>query len=806
MRHAVRQLVRSPGYTLTVVVTLALAVAANTAIFSAVRTVLLEPLPIEAPERLTVTWQTDDGGESVIELTHRHLREWQQARAPFTRASLMATHNWNGVLEGRGEPSRIWFAGVSGTFFETMGVAPLHGRALQASDDVPNGPGVAVLNHGAWVRRFGADPSVIGTTMTIDGDPMTILGVMPPDFDVPRGAEFWTPVVPILASGTPPSLGNLDTVGVFYVVGRSRPGLDAAAIGADLQAVEARLDAADPGRLRWGSRVVTEPFLDYYFGPMRSALWTLWAAVGVLLLVACANVSGLMLTRVAERQRDHSVRLALGASRRAIAKLWLIEIGLLSLAGGALGLAGASGLLGAIVTLSPDDLPRLAGVSMDLGVAAFSFAAVVAAALLASAMPMRNASGARLTEALGGTRVTTSRRGLHARSTLLVVQIALAVVLLVSAGLVVRSFVELRRIDLGFTADRVLTAEVQPRGVSSPPNPWLDEFLTRVRALPDVEAAGAIYLRPLMLGPIGQGARVFLEGQPQTREAAESNPTLNHQIATPGYFETMRIPLLAGRFFTARDTQEQPRVAIVSESTARRLWPGENPLGKRIAMSPFTSGLSGTVWRTIVGVVSDVRYRGLTDVQLDVYDPALQVGRPADNVVIRTAGDPGLLAASIRTLARELDAGVIVDNVTTMEAVVGRAEAPWRLSMWLFVLFALLAFGLAALGLFSVVALDVAQRQPEFAVRLALGSSRAGLLGGVLARAGWRVVAGVTAGLLVSVLAGRAIRRLLFGVPPIDALTYAVVLAAVIVVVGIAAYVPARRAARANPQALLREG
>ena len=806
IRHAVRHLRQSPGYTATAVLTFALAIGANSAIFSAVNTVLLRPLPVEAPENLAVVWQTDEGGKAVVELTHRHLREWTSSSTTFVKAAVMGSHNWSAVVQDRGEPSKIWFCGVSGAFFETLGVKPVLGRGLGPQDDVPNVPLVAVLNHGAWVRRFGADPGIVGKTMTLDDGPIEIVGVMPAGLDFPRGAEFWVPIVPMLGSGTPPNTKTLDTVGVFYVVGRLRPGLDAAKARAEVDATEAHLDKANPGRLKWGSRAVATSFLDHVFGPVRPALRVLWAAVGVLLLIACANVSGLMLTRVSRRRHEHSIRLALGASRAAIGRLWIIETLLVAAAGGVLGLAVAHWIARAIVALAPDDLPRVADVSIDMTVALFTFAAVMMVALVTGAMPLRHAGADNLVASLEGERTTTSKRTLHARSTLLVVQIGLSVVLLVAAGLVLRSFLTLRQVDLGFSPDRILALTVQPGNPNRPPNLWMKDLLTRVRTLPGVEAAGAVYLRPLMLGPIGQGVTVLLEGQPETREAIEANPVLNYQIATPGYFETLKVPLRAGRLFNEQDTADAPRVAIVSQATARRLWPGQDPIGRLLFMSNFTAGKPGKSWRTVVGVVSDVRYRGLDEVQFDVYDPALQVGLSAGNIVVRSAGDPLALAGPVRSIARELDPAAIVDSITTMNAVVERAEAPWRLTMWMFVLFAGLAFGLAALGLFSLVALDVAHRGREFAIRLALGATRTAILRGVLVRAGWRVLSGLAIGLAVAVIASRAMRGLLFGIAPGDAVTYAAVLGVVLVAVAIAAYVPARRAARVDPQALLRQG
>ena len=308
MLHAfgetLRRLRQAPGYTTAVVLTFALAIGANSAIFSAVKAVLLRPLPVSAPGELAVIWQTDESRQPVIELTYRHLREWTERGGLFSRAAVMASHNWSAVLEGRGEPSRIWFNGVSAGFFDVLGVQPLLGRSLTPDDDRPNAPAVAVLNHGAWVARFGGDPSIVGQTLELDGNRVEIVGVMPDGFDIPRAAEFWVPVVPVLASGTPPTTGALDTVGIFYVVARTPGAVDARRLANAVDAAESQLDASIPGRLTWGSATVVTPLVDYVFGPVRPALRILWVAVGVLLLVACANVSGLMLTRVATRRHD----------------------------------------------------------------------------------------------------------------------------------------------------------------------------------------------------------------------------------------------------------------------------------------------------------------------------------------------------------------------------------------------------------------------------------------------------------------------------------------------------------------------
>ena len=802
-RLALRHLRRSPGYSAAAVVTFALAIGANSAIFSAVNAVLLRPLPIEDPSRVAIVWQTNADGKGVVELTYRHMREWTGAGTTFSRASMMASHNWNAVLEGRGEPFRIWFNAVSANYFDTLGVRPILGRAFRPEDDVPNAPSVAILNYGTWARRFGSDPNVVGTTMKLDGSPTEIIGVMPPGFDVPRGAEFWITGAPVVAGASGGK--GLDTVGVFYLVGRLRPGLSMNTVATEVDGIEARLDRENAGRFKWGDRTAATPMLDYVFGPVRGALGLLWVAVGVLLLIACANVSGLMLTRVARRRHEDAIRLALGAGRGAVARLWLTEIAIIAIAGGALGLVCAQVLVDAIVRLAPDDLPRIGEVTVNGTVALFTFAIVAAVALVTGLMPLRQAGAVRIVEAIEGERTTSGRQSLHVRSTLLVAQIALSVVLLVAAGLVVRSFIELRQTNLGFLADRVVSMTVQPGSTQRPPNEWLQDVLTRVRALPGVDAAGAVQLRPLQLGPIGDGVRVYLEGQPLDRESADRNPGLNHQNATPGYFEAMRVPLVAGRYFTDEDTIDRPRVAIVSESTAKRLWPGRDPIGRRITMAAYRPGTPRLQERTIVGVVADVRYHSIGETQLDIYDPARQVAQLASSMVVRTSAEAGATANAVRRVARALDAAAIVDEVTTMEAVVGRAQAPWRMATWMFVLFGGLAFGLSALGLFSLVALDVAYRRREFAIRLALGSPAASLVRGVLARAAWRVVAGLSLGFAAAFASSRALRSVLFGVAPDDALTYAAVLAIVVCAVAVAAWLPARRAMLSDPHAVLRQ-
>lgn len=804
VRLTLRDLLKQPGYTSAAVVTLTLTIGANSAIFSVVHAVLLKPSGIREPNDLVIGWERDPAGSPVVEISYRNFQDWAAHNRSFSQAAAIGSSTWSVVLDGRGESARLSSAGVSAAFFDTLGVTPALGRAFRPEDDVPNAPRVAILSHGAWTGRFGADPGVAGTTIQL-GQPHTVVGVMPEAFDFPRGVDVWLPVVPILANaGSGRIQSPLENVGVLFAIGRLREGVTPGMAAEELDRLASHLQRTSTAH-RFGRAVVVTPFLDYAIGPVRQALWALFAAVGVLLLVACANVSGLMLTRVSLRRREHAIRLALGATRTDLGRRWALETLILAVAGGGLGLMASRWIAQALMALAPEDVSRSSEVSINLPVAAFTFLAVLATALLCGVQPVRHAGRSNLLDALNDSaRLTPGRHSLRARSLLLVFQISLTVVLLVAAGLVVRSFVNLRRIDLGFAPSNVLTMKVGPRNARPSANAWMHELLARVATLPDVEAAGAVSLRPLALGPIGSETWVILEGQPDTPERARLNPTLNYQVATPEYFRAMRIQLRRGRVFTDQDGDTAPRVALVGASTARRLWPGEDPVGRRILMPSHTPDGGPNIWRRVVGVVDDVRYRGIDDGRLDVYDAALQSAVTATDLVVRTSSDPLAAVAAVQAEARRLDPRVLIDRVTTMDAVVTRAVAPWRFSVWMFTLFAVLAFVLAAVGLFSLVSLDVAHRRREFAVRLALGAERGDVRRSVLLSALRRVVPAVTLGVLGAVAGTRAIRHLLFEVELVDPTTYLAAIVLVVAVVIAASWLPARRAAGIDPLALLK--
>jgi predicted permease len=801
-RLAVRSLLKSPGYACAVVVTLALTIGANSAIFSVVYAVLLRPLPIHEPEHLVVAWASDlQRNLPVVELSYANLQSVAERGHSFSRVAAMGSSTWPARLDDSAQSERVWQTGVSTSFFETLGVAPELGRTFRADDDQPHAPRVAVLNHALWMTRFGGNASVVGSTIRLP-EPTTVVGVMPEGFDFPRGTDFWTPVVPILAASSGEwHADGLTAVGALFMVGRLRSGITQRAAKDELDRIAAD-DERTTGNRRFGSAAVVTPLLTFVLGPVQQALWLLLAAVALLLLVGCANVSGLTLTRAAGRAHERAVRVALGATSGVLARYWLLEAFMLSVAGGAMGLAVSRWMSSAIVALAPDDVPRIGDVALNIPVAAFTFAVIAAAGLLCAAGPVRHAATTDVLDSLNDSaRSTPGKRAHRARGLLLAGQVGLSVVLLFAAGLVVRSFLNLERADLGFRPSHVVTLSVDSRTGSA--SEWMQRLIDRVSVLPDVEAAGAVYLRPLALGPIGQEALVLLDGQPD--RARRENPVLNYQVATPGYFSAMNIPIKLGRGFDARDTATSPRVALVSDAAARRLWPGQDPIGKRLSMPAFSADKPDT-WRTIVGVVGNVQYRGIGDIRLDVYDAALQADTAATDLVVRTSGNEPQTLSAVEREIRRMDAHAVIERRTTMEEVVSRATAPWRFGTWMFIVFGASSLFLTSLGLFSLVSLGATERRREFAVRLALGARPRDIVGPLLWETGKRTVAGFAVGAFASLVAGRAVGALLFGVGTLDPVTCGAVVALMTAVVAAAAYVPARRAADADPLALIRRG
>lgn len=796
VRFASRQLLRDRWYTAGVVVTLALSIGATTAIYSALRVVLFNPLPIPAANRVVIGWETlPERGLPLAELPFRYIERVGTHAKSLSASAGVGASSWPTILDLDNEPTRISVTGVTASFFATLGVRPLRGTVFGAEDDVPHAAATSVLSYPLWQSRFGGDLNVLGRVVQLDGKPSRVIGVMPQGFDYPPGTDAWIPVVSALVGDGDDSDLALGTVGVLLLVGRLRDGVTIEAARADLEPLE---DGLGPNGGRMGSSLALMPVVEQVLGPVRPALWALLLAVSILLAIACANVSALMLTRIARHQREHGIRLALGSSRAAVGRLWMTQSLLLSLSGGALGLLLARWMIAAIVASAPPHIPRLGAVTINLPAAAIALAVTVVVTLACGALPVREAALTNLAHAIAGSgRTTADRHSRRLRGWLLAGQAALTIVLLIGAALVVRSFMNLRRVDFGFRPAGVVALHVETRSRPAT-NQWISELLERVSRRGDVEAAGAVALRPLGLGAIGDERAIALEGQSNTEQDTQKNPLVNYQVATPGYFGAMRIPLIEGRLFSADDTAHSPRVVVVGQSAARRLWPHERAIGQRFLIANHSPD-PARAWRTVIGVVADVRYRGLDDVRLDVYDLAAQSDHVADDLMIRSHGNLAAVAADVLAEARRLDPRVVVDDITTMDAIVSRAMAPWRFSVWIFVSFALLALLLAAVGLFGAVSLDGASRRREFAVHLAVGATPATLVRGMLRRSTVQVLPGIAAGFALSAFVYRVLSGLLFEVPAIGATTLLGVGVLILAVIAIAAICPALSVAYAPP-------
>lgn len=797
-----RGLARDPIYAVAVIVIVATAVAVNGAVFTAVRAVLLQPLPITAPGEVVVGWGSDpERGLPLVEFSYRNIADWSAISRHFTSIGAMGSSTWPATLLGHGAPRRIWSTGVSGSFFDTLGVAPLLGRPLGPADDAANAPPVAVISHRLWLSAFGGASDVIGKPLRLDGGSRTIVGVMPAGMDLPRGTDFWMPVVPVL-TGADQSQQGLRNVGVLFLVGRLAPGVAVDHARRDLDAIGSRVER-EQGTPRFGTRVVLTPLHEVLFGPVRTVLWVALAAVVVIAATAASNVVTLLLARVSGQRAEDAVRLAIGASSRHLIGRWLLESVLLGVVGGAVGVAACWLITHALVALAPADLFRLQEIRPDWRIA-IGTVLVTAAVAMVAGMTVGWTSAGQEPACMLGTQARHSpgRAAKRTRGALVVFQIACAGVLLVGAGLLARSFVRLRQIDPGFTPRGAAVLRIEPRGATDR-HAWMDDLLTRVNTRGDL-VAGSLYLRPLGLGAIGQEVGIRLHGQTDASPDLRLNPSLNYQIASVHTFRALGVPVTRGRAFLPTDDARAPRVAIVGESAARRLWPGLDAVGQRIAIYGMPPDDDAQRWRTVVGVVADVRYRGIRDVRLDFYDAALQAPTTAQDVVIRTAADPATAAAAAIAEARRMDPDVLIDAVTTLEAIVERATAPWRFGMTLLAVFAAAAVLIGAGGLFAVVMLETTQAEQELAIRTAVGARPRTLLRLVLGRAVRRALVGTAAGLIGAALLAPYLRGLLVDVTPFDILVYAGASGVLVLLACAASLPPALRAARADPVWLMR--
>ena len=821
LRHALRHLIRRPGLTAAIVSILALGIGVSTAVFSVVERVLLRPIPVAELNRLVVAWEIDPSREgSLIEVSFPYFRDWRAQSRSFEDMAAYGSVNW--AHEFKGPPARetVPAAFVSASFFDTLRARPLLGRTFLPHEDEPASGRVLVLSHGLWRRRFAGDPRVVGSKVTGGDELFTIVGVMPREFDFPQGAELWTPVGPALDADrrrnnwTPAFFRSL---GVLYVVGRLKEGVTPEAARAELASISRRLSVADTFSTTggWGARVV--PLVDHYLGTStRQALQALAAASAFVLLLACANVAVLLLVQAIRRRTDLAVRRALGASAAHVVLHQLLDSALLALAGGAAGTLIAMGAVRAAAAFGPAGVPGLTDVSVDAHALAFALLITAVASVIVALAPAGIAARLAIAPTLrsGGAGGGLDRRGFQLTRLLVTTEVALSIVLLVGCGLMVRSLQNLLKIDLGFVPGHALTFSVgfpdEKYPTTAQNRAVYRTLLERLAALPGVEAAGAVHNRPLEYGPIGSDNWVGVEGQPLDWDSVSKNSlSVDWEAATPDYFRAVGTPLVEGRTFTERDSPDAPKVVIVSRSLARRGWPGQSPVGKRLHTYPAKSELKDGVfvnveWQTVVGVVEDARYRGIQNPRLDVYLPYSQVTDGLRHLVVRTRGDPLALAGAVREQVRALDADAGVGELTTMQRLVDRALTPWRFASALLGGFAFVALLLTASGLFAVLHHFVSGRTREIAIRMALGADPGRVRRFVLSQGLGVTAVGVALGSALSLVLARSLSALLYGLDERDPWSHLGGVVLIGLVAAIACLLPARRAARVDATMALR--
>ncbi|MGA9774088.1 MAG: ABC transporter permease [Blastocatellia bacterium] len=805
LRYAVRMLLKRPGFTLIAIFTLSLGIGANTAVFSVVHTVLLRPLPFAEQERLIVAWKQDTtDGSPFLELSVAEFKDWQAQSQSFDSLAVMPTtiYGYGYVMTGRGDALQLESSKVTSGFFTMLGVEPALGRGFNESDDQVNAAKVVVISNRLWRERFDADPEVIGQIITLTEQGYTIIGVMPEKFEFPKGVDLW---VPLTATMSARAVENRGTV-FLQAVGRLKAGVRIEQAEAELNTIIARISAEHPETEADGQRVVITPLAIHLFGDARPALWLLLAATAMLLLIATANIANLLLARASARRREFAVRAALGAGRFRIIRQLMSESMALALCGGAGGVLLAYWLIDLLVYIAPGDIPRITDVRIDFTVLLFGLFVTLLTAFFFGLFPALAAAKINLNETLseGSSKLSGERTGKRLRSALIVAEVALTIVLLSGATLILRSFVNLNRVNLGFDPQNVLTMQLNPKGAKygqpTARREFYRQLIDRLEAQPGVIAASAVLIRP-MEGPVGWDMPFTLEGQSVAE--AQKNIVPNFEAVTAHYFRTFRIPVKAGREFTDQDTDQSPLSVIISETMAKSLFAdGVDPLGKRIKLGTSSPD---SPWRVIVGIAGDVRYRELQDVRFDLYVPLAQWRAGfVNHFAVRTEIDPVNFLATVRREVAALDQTQAVSSVATLEQLVSTNLARPRFSTVALGWLSALALLLSAVGVYGVVAYGVAQRTGELGIRIALGAQGRDILKLIIGQGMQLVILGVGIGLIASLALMRLIEKLLFGVSATDPLTFALIVLLLMGVAFVACYLPARRATKVDPWVALR--
>ena len=795
-RYALRTLRASPGFTLAAVLTLAIGIGANTAIFSAVDGVLLEPLPFQHSDRLVSVFQDDrKKGNDHDDVAPGNFASWRERSAAFD--ALAAAEPFAVNYTGPDGEEQIYNWNVTQDFFAVLNARPVKGRLFLRGDFVPNGERVVILTYASWQRRFGADPAIIGKHLTIGRVPVTIVGVLPQDFAYLASSKMEMYMPKVLDSAEV----RLRNIAWWHVVGRLRPTVSLAAAGADMRRVASQLSAEYPAtNAEVGTHV--ELLSDTIVGDSARALILLLSAVGFVLLIACANVANLVLARTTARSLEFAVRTALGAPRGRLVRQVLTESLLIALAGGLAGVMLAIWGVATIRTLSPGSLPRVSEIRVDGPVLAFTLVIVVIATFAFGVIPALRASRPNLTDELrAGGRAMTSAGQHRLRRMFVITELALAMVLLVGTGLLVRSFLAVVRADRGYHTDHVLAATVfvyQWNKTPAARREFIARLVDRAGTLPGVVASGATSSLPLSMAIEADKGTFIVDGRAVT---PGEEPSAHMTSLTPGTFAALQIPLRRGRLFTNADDSSGVPVAIVSESMARRYWPGQDPIGHRVKLA-FYGPLSD---REIVGVVADVRQIALdAPSEPTLYVPHAQAPTGGVVVVVRTALEPTRVARSLKRVVAELNPALPIADLQTMDDLTAVSLEPRRFAMTLFVCFSVAALVLAVIGVYSVINQATAERVREFGVRTALGAQRRDIVRMVMRQGFVSAATGVAFGILGAAALTSLLRGMLFEVVPLDALTFSMVASLMLGTSMLACYVPAYRATGVDPLIALR--
>jgi putative ABC transport system permease protein len=791
MRYAARQLAASPGFTIVAILTLALGIGATSSIFSVVNGVLLRPLPYPDPDRLVRVHEIvpQYGRFAVAPAT---FLDWRQQNDVFERIATFQSGSATLMFGDNAE--RVPNANVSWDIFELLGTAPFMGRGFRADEDTPGKNAVIVISYGMWQRRFGGDPNILGRSVGVNGTPTTVVGVMPPPFYFPsREAEFWQPIA---INPTKATRGGH----FLAVIGRLKPGVSLAQAGSEMKAISERLAQQYPENSAKESAEVVL-LHEQLVGGVRRGLLTLLAAVGIVTLIACANVANLLLVRASVRGKELAIRAALGAGRGRLAMQMLAESLVLAVSGGLLGLALAYLAIKPLQTLSAGSVPRAADVTIDVPVLLFVAAVSVVTGILFGLAPAWQASRTGFVEALKeGGRSSVGTGGRWIRSTLLIVELSLSIVLLLGAVLFLRSFARLTHVDPGFRTDNVLAFRVALPQKAYPNEAavfsFYDRLLDKLRGLPGVTAAGMVQSVPLR----GDYVLSFaIQGRPPAKAGEE--PSANYRAISPDYFRTLGIPVLRGRAFDAHDIEKAPLVAVVDEAFVHRHFPNEDPIGRGIDIGNGTDGFC-----QIVGVVGDVHYDSLDSQPTPtMYMPFRQDVFSSMWVLAQTGGDPAQLSAAARQAVREIDRSLPTFSLMPLDEIVSSSVAQQRFAMLLLTLFAAIAVFLAAVGLYGVVAYGVSLRTQEIGVRVAMGARSSQVMRLIVGGGMKLALVGVAVGLVGTLALARLVRIVLFEVTPLDPVNYVITSFVLLAVAALACYVPARRATRVDPLVALRQ-